>query len=249
MKSEFSTFCRPGIKGESTMDEAGRNEIFLAHSQNVHQLEASWVQLRRVINEALRRNDTAAVNALTKVGAITFCALSESVLLKLVHTPEGFTLAEIQQLQQARMKNSIAEAWKKCIHLALRYVDGTKSGFIPNTKQKFNGLVEQYIVKPSQLRNKIAHGQWKIAINRSGTSVNSELTTSLEALDFLLLESWYIALKRIAEIVEWMIESPRKAFPANYWRVVDRLDNELDRRQGWTMESKRQQLIRKSPPR
>lgn len=37
-------------------------------------------------------------------------------------------------------------------------------GEIANKKQTLNRILDKYIIAPSQMRNKIAHGQWSVCL-------------------------------------------------------------------------------------
>ena len=78
------------------------------------------------------------------------------------------------------------EAWKKCVELSLRKVQGKSSGYIANTQKKIVTLIDSYVYDPSLLRNKIAHGQWNVALNSNNTKVNETLTNKINAITVVL---------------------------------------------------------------
>ena len=82
----------------------------------------------------------------------------------------------------------------------------SKSNFIPNTKVKINKLVDDYIINPSLIRNKVAHGQWKIALNKSNTAVNNGITKELTALDLVVITKWFKINRYLSNIIENLIE-------------------------------------------
>ncbi|GEM_PF-3711264 len=53
----------------------------------------------------------------------------------------------------------------------------SRSLFLQNFKvnEKISDLIQEYIIDPSIIRNKIAHGQWSIAFNREHTNVNNDI--------------------------------------------------------------------------
>jgi hypothetical protein len=228
------------------MNNSERLEIFRAQTENVKLLKKAEQQISRTIKNALRRGDETSSEIQTKVLALVFCAWAEANFTKLIHTPHGFTLDEIHQIKQAQQQN-LEAGWKKCIGLGLRRIpSSSKSNYIPNTKQKINKLVDDYIINPSLIRNKVAHGQWKIALNRSNTAVNNDITKEIKALDLVVITKWFKVNRHLSNIVENLIESPKKAFQRDYWSELAKLEDFLDKSKNWDIETK-MQLLRLNP--
>ena len=199
------------------MNQAEKLAIYRAQTQNVRSLRADMQQVRRVLNESLRLNNTTQTVAFTKIYALTFCSWAEANFSKVLHTPYGFSLSEIAQVQAAKA-NGIAMAWKKCLHLGLRHLDARRGSFLPNTKKKIESLVDLYVFDPASIRNKLAHGQWVIALNRTNEAVNKELTEKLLHLDLVKIERWISGHLILSSAVETLIESPNRAFMRD-WNI------------------------------
>jgi len=228
------------------MNSAERLQIFRAQTENVRLLQQARIQITRTINYALRKGDDTSCQVHTKVLALVFCAWAEANFSKLIHTPNGFTLDEIHQIKQAQKQN-LEKAWEKCIELGLKKVPSSnKSNFIPNAKQKINKIVDDYIITPSHIRNKVAHGQWKIALNGTNTAVNNNLTKELADLDVVIVTKWFKINEYLSNIVENLIESPKKAFNRDYWPELAKLDNFLEESKNWSIDIKIQ-LLRLNP--
>lgn len=223
------------------MNESDRLEVFKAQTENVRTLEQAWVHLNRTINQALVNNQITTADIHTKLLAQVYCAYAEAVFSKLIHTPYGLTLEEIRQTKSAA-SSSIVNGWKKCIDLSLRKVAGRNSNHVPNTKQKLYSLIALYVEDPSILRNKIAHGQWKIALNRNNTQVNSAITQRVSNANSVNLFKLKKAFESLYRILEDIIESPNKAHHRDYWcHIVSFEENQL-KMLPWTLEAKIQKL-------
>ncbi len=106
-------------------------------------------------------------------------------------------------------------------------------------------MIESYIFDPSLLRNKLAHGQWCIALNRENDRVNADATAEIQNLNVIELYKRKQALEKLAQIIEDIIESPNKAHPRDYWpHIVDLEKTQLEL-SSWTMQKKIDQLLRK----
>ncbi len=220
------------------MDNTARLSIYQAQCTNVRALKKARNQLRRSMNVAIRRNDNPAIEAYTKALALLFCAWGEASFSKLIHTPHGLSLSDIAQVKRSVKEGSVVTGWQTCITLALQKNNAKKSNFSPNAKQTINRLVDKYIKDPSLVRNKIAHGQWIIALNRENTSTNSLLTTQIAEFDSVVIETCFMCCEKLIEVVEHLIESPNGHFMQSYWRLVTEVESIEKTRSNWTIASK-----------
>jgi hypothetical protein len=202
--------------------------VFKAKVENVRALETSIRQIRRNINFSLRRNESSIASSLTKAYAILFCAWAEANFSKLVHTPYGFAVNEIEQIQAAKA-SGITEAWKKAVDLGLRHLDASRGSFQPNTRLKLFRAIDAHVFDPSLLRNKLSHGQWAIALNRTNDDIHTQSTTLIRALDIVKVDGWRSCHQHLAQMIETLIESPKKSFVRDWWEAVTALDKEMER--------------------
>ena len=80
--------------------------VFSIQTENVRELEKSWEQGNRLVNESLRARDEAATAIQTKFMALLFSAYTEAIFSKLIHTPHALTKSEIKRLKAVFKKNS-----------------------------------------------------------------------------------------------------------------------------------------------
>lgn len=219
------------------MNQDQKLEVFQAQVRNTRELDQAWKHLKRSINLDLISNNHTSARIHTKTLALIYCAWTEAVFSKLIHTPYGFDLDEIGQIKIAQ-RASIVNAWNKCIELALAKVGRRDGSYIPNIRQRLQRLINEYIETPSLIRNKIAHGQWVCALNRENTSKNNELTFKIADLDIVKLDILKQAFQGTADIVEAMIESPERAFHRDYWPLLTKLEEQLQESQRHTLTEK-----------
>lgn len=221
------------------MDYSDSLKVFQAQTQNVRSLNQAIKQIKRAINHSLRVTDLTSANVQTKILALTFSAWTEARFSKLIHTPHGFELNEMSQIKALQKIYGLEKGWEKCLDLALRKVSASSKGSeIPNKRQEIFRIIKTYIIEPSLLRNKIAHGQWTIALNRDNDAENPEFTIRLKTLDIIAVSIWLQAYEFLARIIEDLIESPNKAFRRDYWLHLTELESFLDKARNWTLESK-----------
>jgi len=202
------------------------HKIYQAQVNNVRALLASSKHLRKSINYALRKNDSATAETLTKLYALLFTSFAEANFSKIIHTPYGFNPREIKQIKKA-CKRSVSSGWMKCLELSAKHLKAKKSNFQPNAKLKLKTLIRSNILDPSILRNKLAHGQWKIALNRENESIQQPLTHKIASLDIVTIDGWMNIHRRLADVMECLIESPNKAFMGDWYEFVSDVENEI----------------------
>lgn len=228
------------------MQEQQRIDVFRAQTRNVQELERSWKHINRQLNALLLTNSDVAVHINTKLLALIYCAFAEALFSKILHTPKGLTLDEIQQVKRAVKDGGVKNGWIKCVELAMRSVQGVKGNHGPNVRQRLLRLIDNFIFDPSLLRNKLAHGQWCIALNRDNDAINTDMTSELAALDVVDLYRKKSALQKLAAILEDIIKSPNKAHPRDYWIHLDGFEREQQEMSGWTLAKKIAQLRAKA---
>ena len=229
------------------MNEQQRVAVFKAQTTNTRELERAWVHVNRQINALILQKNHKSVEISTKVLALIYCALAESLFSKLIHTPHGLQLDEINQTKSAANAHGVKSGWLKCAELAMKRVEGTKSNHGHNVRQKLSEMIEQHIFDPSLVRNKLAHGQWCVALNRDNTAVNSDVTKEIEEHNVVELYRRKSALEKLSAILEDIIESPDKAHHRDYWVHLTEFEKRQKELENWTMEKKVEQLfIKKS---
>ncbi|QOF95004.1 hypothetical protein IFJ82_14460 [Novacetimonas hansenii] len=209
------------------MDNVKKLAIYQAQVKNVRSLQIALRQINRLINASLRSNNTTQVEHLTKIYALMFCTWAEANFLKVVHTPHGLELDELEQVIASK-RNNIVSGWKKAIELGIRHLDASRGNFRPNARKKLEELVDSHVFDPSVLRNKLAHGQWVIALNRNNDAVNSELTAMIGAIDIVRIMGWLEVHRLLAELVETLLESPKKAFIRDWYQYVVKLGDKME---------------------
>jgi hypothetical protein len=227
------------------MDRKDQLLIFKAQTKNVRSLEKTWTQLKRTINSELANSQLSSAKNHTKILVLIFCAWSESNFQKLIHTPHGFELTEIEQIKRIA-SSDIVKGWKKCLAIGLSKIpSSSKSSYKPNIKKTIEDIIDRYVNNPRLVRNKIAHGQWENALNRENTALNPLLTNEIDEIDIVKLDIWLDAYKSLSNIIEAMIESPTRSFHRDYWNEIASIKQTLLDKEKWTLSTKIKRLQQK----
>lgn len=212
-------------------------------NRNVKALESARKNLNQRINHSLRKSDFNSLKVYTKLYALLYCAWAEANLVKIVHTPFGFSEDEKKHILQPR---DIVEKWVRCINTSFaKFKQRTNASEIPNKKRKINKLVKQYIETPRELRNKIAHGQWEFPLESNNIKPASEVKISLDTIDFIQIDIWFDVSKCLSNIVLGLVDARNtinnqgyKAHYHFYDKHLSNIEAILSERQKWTIQSK-----------
>jgi hypothetical protein len=216
-------------------------EIYKASCKNLKEIKNRSKTIKRMINRAILYNRQDEIIALTKIYALIYSAFAEISFLKLIHTPHGFSEDKIGIIQKERC---LEDKWLKCFELAfLEIAKESKIGEINNKKLKLKKILDEYIIEPSQIRNKIAHGQWLIALNNQSTLINNDTTVRINELDFVRIDILFNIYDKFQMCVEDLIESPHKAHYNYFYTNLTYLEEFINESKEWSFETRKERII------
>lgn len=195
-----------------------------------------------LVNNSLSHRINEEINVLTKVAIPTYTAYTESMLLKLLYTPYGFSEQEITQILKQQQNKSIIEAWKKAVKISTEKSIGRKSNFYPNSIKTINKLIDTYLQEPSQLRNKIAHGQWIETFNKTNTALNKDISRKVGTVTIVDINKWVEIFSLLSDLIKLSIQSPLKGYPEQYWEKVQSIETIIKKKSTWNFNDKVKKL-------
>ncbi len=214
--------------------------IHVIQSRNVRHLKRVQKNMTMDLNRYLIKNDSFQVSIKTKLYSLLYSALSEAQFTQILHTPFGFLHSEILNIQNQR---SLVESWNIMLDTALQKVgDYETNQDLILKRQTLKNIIKEYIEKPQELRNKIAHGQWIHALNSSNTNENQATTDRINELNVVKISIWFEVHQYLCFIIRDLIQSPQKGFHNNYWVNLTNLQEFLIKSQTWTVEKRVQSL-------
>lgn len=212
-------------------------DLYVLQSKNVRKLKKVEANLVRTINTYLRKKDSFQVDLNTKLYALVYCTLSEAQFIQIVNTPDGFMDTEIEKIKAEKNRNGVVKAWELLFDMAFDKVNVTwnTNADLLSRRRELQNIIDNYIKTPSELRNKIAHGQWDFALNRENTAENTLKTQELNDLTVIQISIWSEVHQYLALIVRDLIQSPKNGFHRNYWTNLVKLQQFITESNGWTM--------------
>lgn len=210
--------------------------FYKAYVTNVSEFKIAENEIRRIINKALKENKTTTINTQTKLYALLYSTYSEAAFMKMILTPYGF---EQEFVNQILAQGSIQEKWFKCVDLAFNKFSKHKKGSeIPNKSLELKKIINEYIIDPSIIRNKIAHGQISVTLNSKNTSLHIDITNKLNNLDVVYISRLFYINDKLTSIIEDLIESPDKAHYEYYFAKFQDLENYIEKSKNWSILTK-----------
>ena len=226
------------------MTEQEIYDLYVLQSKNVRHLKQVKDNLVKDVNKELKKLDNNFnIELKTKLLALLYCTISEAQFIQIVHTPKGFSYAEIEMIKG---KRSIVDGWKLMIDLAMNKVgDWNNVNDLLNRRNELHNIVAIYIEEPQGLRNKIAHGQWVHALNNINTNENQDTTNRMKNLDVVKITIWLEIHQYLAYIIRDLVQSPQKGFHNNYWVNLVKLNDYIANSQNWTIEKRIERIRNK----
>lgn len=219
------------------------NDIYYACSENAKDLKKQRKRLLSLTNRAIREKNDADLCSLTKLYTLLYSAYAEVSLLKLIHSPNAFTESEIHQITSGR---NLEEKWKKCVELAFSNLNtSSNTGTIANKKQTLLRILDKYIIQPSQIRNKVAHGQWIKCLNSDGSRINSDVTAEMLKIDFVKIDRLFCIYEKFQQCILDLSVSPKTHY-RDYYTIITNLDEYIAQTSTWNLESKKHQILTSS---
>lgn len=196
-------------------------------------------------NQELDPSILKEIQLLTRLAIPVYTAYTEAIFLKLIYTPNGFTKTEIDQILKVQKKQSIIEAWKIAIQTSAKKSIGKNSGFYPNSLKKINTLINQHLQEPSELRNKIAHGQWHTTFNKYNSSLTPDTSAKIRDIDIVKISKWVDIFNIMGELFFLSNQSPLKGYSEQYWNKITDIEELLNKRSNWSFEQKIKNMHKK----
>lgn len=215
-------------------------DLYVLQSKNVRKLKKVEDNLVRTINTYLRKKDDFQVELNTKLYALVYCTLSESQFIQIVNTPDGFMDTEIEKIKTEKTKNGVVKAWELLFDMAFEKVNVNwkLDTDLLGRRSELQKIIDNYIKTPSELRNKIAHGQWDYALNRENTAENTSKTQELNNLTVIQITIWSETHQFLGLIVRDLIQSPKNGFHRHYWTNLVKLQQFIIKSNRWTMSKR-----------
>ena len=192
-----------------------------------------------MLNDSIRNKSNCDIDLLTKLYVLLYSAYAETSFQKLINTPDGFEESIIVEINKQR---NIEEKWKKCIEIALKNINDLNKGSLANKKKRLEKILKDYIIGPSLMRNKVAHGQWSKCLDNKCDAVNNEMTSKLKEIDFVRVDILFEIYSIYQQCIQDIIISTKTHY-RDYYSLLCKLEEYIEKTKDWTFDTKKKKIL------
>jgi len=189
-----------------------QSKIYGHHCENLRLLEKSLKHTEISAKKAISSKDkNNCLSTLLRLYAFLLGAWAETRLKKLLHEGRGFSKKERDIVlknnkQHIQWENTIKNAFRK--HYKISKLNKINLGELGVAR--LNSILE--IIKNDlkiiiEIRNKLAHGQWKYPFTDNGDKVDKEKYCLINKENLLSLKFKYEILEHLTEVIHDLIVS------------------------------------------
>lgn len=180
--------------------------FYEAHCENLRMINQAIRTVQRTLRDYISKEEDKNVDVYTKILSHLINTWAEVRILKLIYENSTFSDDEKQQIINA---NGLNERWKMALTIAFckAYIIPNHSkidlaSYTPRMRYKILiKLIDSDLLRSSQLRNRLSHGQWKYAFNNDLSDINATLTRELRKENIVTLQSKLKLFKSLSQII------------------------------------------------
>lgn len=217
--------------------------MFEKWCENVTALVSAIETVQRDLRKYISNKEITNRDNYTKLLSYLVICWCEARIMKLIHEPEyeftnrygtftkpkSFNNDEILAVQTAE---SLKDKWLTAVKIAMsRAYNVPINGNFPNNlpitpRSRYNiiqDLITNKLLPSIELRNRIAHGQWKQAFTNDLGSFSQPLTTKLRTENIVDLQQNYAIFNALSQLIHDLASSTRtfeRDFDHNY-RLIE----------------------------
>ncbi|MGN7809472.1 hypothetical protein [Flavobacterium sp. 22076] len=207
--------------------------------ENVSTLESAIEQIQRDLRFAISKKENTNIYSYTKLLSYLTVCWCEARIMKLIYEPEytytnksgsftkqkSFSQTEIEDIYTS---STLKDKWLKALQIAISKHHNVPFNInfpasLPFTSRvrylEIEDLINNQLLSSIELRNRIAHGQWKQAFTNDLKNFSQTHTTALRTENIVTLQLNYNIFKILAQLVHDIASSPstfNRDFDKNY---------------------------------
>lgn len=208
--------------------------------EQIVDLMLDYVEKSAFLTKKFKNDKILELESRTKTLILIYCTWSEAVFKKLIHTPYGLDLNKRGDIYGTNIETQ----WKNLIDIILTKIPvQNNQGDLAIMKSDLEEIATKYIIGPSKLRNKIAHGQWNEALNSGNDNIVINTSYDLSMLDIVQIDLSFEVYNYFINILENILEStnPNDMILKNknsYIFLKNVLDEFISKRISWDTKSR-----------
>ncbi|HII92125.1 MAG TPA: hypothetical protein HA262_08170 [Methanosarcina sp.] len=200
------------------------NSYYYEHCENLKVLEKAISSVEVTLKYSIRKEETIKVDVYTKILAFLVNSWTEVRIIKLIYEINAFTEDEIKTVIGS---GSLEKRWKKTLEIAY-YKSFQNDASNPINKNRYDSLIDiitEHLKSSAEVRNRLAHGQWKYAFNNKLLDINQDLTRMINDDNYLKISLRYKIFKDLSQMIHNLaVSTPtfKRDFDCIYNRITEK---------------------------
>lgn len=183
-------------------------ELYRFHCANLRALEEAFRGVQLTVRRAIRQGNDKLVFANTSLLAFLLATWVEVRLHKLLYEPTGFGAADRERILKpltlyGRWRRALIVATKRAYGLSIR--GRLAEDTIPKTAfdrySTLRNTLDEEIRPLLEVRNKLAHGQWKYPLNAKSSDVSRNTSKVIRTQNISQLQYKQTIVKALAAAI------------------------------------------------
>ncbi|MCJ7761019.1 hypothetical protein MUP59_07780 [Candidatus Bathyarchaeota archaeon] len=205
------------------------------HTENLKMLDKAISSAQRTLRDHISKDETTDIYVHTKILSLLVSLWAEVRILKLIHEIGAIGPSERGRIIKCR---TLKERWKTSLDIAFCKAYGIaresniccpSTPFTARSRYNvLNDIIGKDLLHSTELRNRVAHGQWKYAFNVGLTDINSILTGQLRKENIIEIQLKWKMFKSLAQIIHDLAVSRKtfeRDFDINFRRIEEQRQN------------------------
>ncbi|TGM68300.1 hypothetical protein EHQ94_00125 [Leptospira meyeri] len=219
------------------------NKVYKAHCENLRTLKDAISEIERTLRLAIAKRESNKEFYYTRILSQLISNCNEVQLYKLLEENIFNSSKPIFETSEKKLilgRPSLAEKWRSALSLAICKgsqipitieIEQITKKLIPTHRFRYTSLLEcidNELLNSIQIRNKIAHGQWKYAFDDKLTQISTELTGSIRKENIVTLQLRQKILDKLCQLIRDASISPKtfvRDFDMHFIQIENQRNN------------------------
>lgn len=178
------------------------------HSKNLWMIKKAIKSIQMILRDYISRDEELNIYVFTKILSHLVDSWAEVRVLKLIYEKGGFNESERNRIIRC---SSPKERWEMALTIAFckaykipnaEKINSVTTPITPRTRyQELLKLLDNDLLESNQLRNRIAHGQWKYAFTNDLSGISEQLTGMLRQENIVKLQLRLKMFTSLAQVI------------------------------------------------
>jgi len=224
---------------------------YVYHCENLRMIEKAITNVELALRDYISLSDNANTQIYTRVLSQLVNSWVEVRLLKLVYEPDAFSDDKKGKIITT---SRLEDQWRSaldcafCKAFSLKDITKISSPNVRYTARKqyeaVKQLIEKDLLASSEVRNRIAHGQWRYAFTSDLQKINPDLMRDINKENILVLQFRLALFRSLSQIIHDLAVS-KKTFERDFDNNFKKIESQIVNAKKVSFTVYQQKMVRK----